>query len=290
MTQPLGITDCHVHIFEPTRHPYQQRRSYTPGRAGVLALHNHLHRVGADRVVLVQPSVYGSDNSAMLGALKELGPSMARGVAVIDLTTTEEELEILAATGVRGLRLNVSADPQRTPLNFADELRALLNRTAPSSLLVEIFAAPSVLAEAAQVISESPVPVLLDHFGGVRATPTGTLEGAETVLDLYAQPQVWVKLSAPYRVGQEHEVTDLLPSFVQTLTSVSHERLVWASDWPHTGGGQDRAIRNLAQVEPFRKYDAAASVRQVSEWIAAPEAIKAIFKENAKSLYGFPQD
>ena len=90
---PAGACDCHVHIFgDPQRYPFFSGRVYTPETASVAelrALHRALHM---DRVVLVQPSVYGTDNSCTLDAVKALG-TRARGIAVIDANTTDAALE-----------------------------------------------------------------------------------------------------------------------------------------------------------------------------------------------------
>ena len=104
---PSGACDCHTHIFgDPARYPFAADRTYTPEPASVAeirALHRALH---TSRVVIVQPSVYGTDNACTLDALTQLGSS-ARGVAVIDDTTTESTLDAMSRAGVRGIRLNL---------------------------------------------------------------------------------------------------------------------------------------------------------------------------------------
>src|SRR5438034_9708537 len=70
---PRGACDCHVHVFDPKRFPYAVKRVYTPPEAVVedlIELHEALH---IDRVVVVQPSVYASDNSCTLDAIRRLG-------------------------------------------------------------------------------------------------------------------------------------------------------------------------------------------------------------------------
>src|SRR5579862_6984500 len=103
---PAGACDTHTHIFgDPQRFPFATPRQYTPETASVAemrALHRALH---TERVVIVNPSVYGTDNSCTLDAIKQLGPS-ARAIAVIDEETPNERLDEMAAGGVRGIRLN----------------------------------------------------------------------------------------------------------------------------------------------------------------------------------------
>src|ERR1700686_3828730 len=80
---PEGACDCHTHIHgDPEKFPYFAGRVYTPEEASpeeMSALHKALH---IDRVVIVTPSVYGTDNSATLFGIKARGAS-ARGGAGI---------------------------------------------------------------------------------------------------------------------------------------------------------------------------------------------------------------
>ena len=85
---PPGATDCAVHVFDDTtRHPYWERRTYTPEPATVAELKRVMRALGVERVVVVQASTYGTDNSCVLDSIRELGAG-ARGVAVIDDKTT----------------------------------------------------------------------------------------------------------------------------------------------------------------------------------------------------------
>src|SRR5205085_6732177 len=105
---PANACDCHVHVFEPARFPYASWRAYTPPAAEVGRLQDLHGALGVERVVLVQPSVYGVDNDCMLDALHALGTDRARGVAVVDLATVSDtRLRALHAAGVRGARLNL---------------------------------------------------------------------------------------------------------------------------------------------------------------------------------------
>lgn len=89
MQVPSKACDCHVHVFEPpARYSLARDRAYTPPEASVEELVSFQERLRFERVVIVQPSVYGSDNSCLLDALRRLGPR-ARGVAVIDSQTWE---------------------------------------------------------------------------------------------------------------------------------------------------------------------------------------------------------
>jgi predicted TIM-barrel fold metal-dependent hydrolase len=101
---PPHACDCHTHIFgDPRQFPYWPGRTYTPEMAlpeEMSALHRALH---IERVVIVTPSVYGTDNSATLFGMKARGTN-TRGVAVIDEMTLESDLDAMARAGIRGIR------------------------------------------------------------------------------------------------------------------------------------------------------------------------------------------
>ena len=105
---PAGACDCHTHIHgDPARFPFFAGRTYTPEPAlpaEMAALHKALH---IQRVVIVTPSVYGTDNSATLYGMQARGAD-ARGVAVIDDQTPDSVLETMGQAGVRGIRLNLA--------------------------------------------------------------------------------------------------------------------------------------------------------------------------------------
>ena len=102
---PPKACDTHAHVFGPgSRFPYAETRSYTPPDAPLQKYLHMLDTLGVERAVLVQPSVYGTDNTAMLDAMKAAGGRL-RGVAVVAEDVSDEELGKLDAAGVRGVRL-----------------------------------------------------------------------------------------------------------------------------------------------------------------------------------------
>src|SRR6202047_5275601 len=112
---PAGTCDCHTHIHgDPEKFPFFAGRVYTPEPASpeeMSALHRALH---IERVVIVTPSVYGTDNSATLFGIKARG-AIARGVAVIDDKTPEADLDAMNQAGIRGIRLNLATGGVNDP-------------------------------------------------------------------------------------------------------------------------------------------------------------------------------
>src|SRR4051794_37256795 len=102
---PKGSVDTHVHIFEPG-YALSPARGYTPPHSTLADL-KHLHAtLGIERVVFTQPSVYGTDNSAILDGMAKLNaetPNRARAVVALDLAVSEKVLGNLNDRGVRGV-------------------------------------------------------------------------------------------------------------------------------------------------------------------------------------------
>jgi predicted TIM-barrel fold metal-dependent hydrolase len=105
---PPGAVDCHFHVFGPdARYPYSPKRGYTPPEALVADYAAMIAVLGIERMVIVQPSVYGTDNRCSLDSMAALGRARCRMVAVVDESVSDAELEQMDAAGVRGVRFNL---------------------------------------------------------------------------------------------------------------------------------------------------------------------------------------
>src|ERR1700694_2777659 len=106
---PAGSCDCHAHVFGPqTRFPYVANAGYIPPDATPEQYARMLTTIGCERAVLVQPSVYGTDNSCMVAALRS-GVFAFRGVAVVEENISDAALQDLHDAGVRGVRINLAS-------------------------------------------------------------------------------------------------------------------------------------------------------------------------------------
>src|SRR5579864_9630691 len=136
---PAGACDCHTHIHgDPEKFPFFSGRVYTPEPAlpgEMAALHKALH---IQRVVIVTPSVYGTDNSATLYGMKARGAD-ARGIAVIDDKTPESELDDMGRAGVCGIRLNLATAGVNDPGIARQKLQAAAVRVKKRKWHVQVY-------------------------------------------------------------------------------------------------------------------------------------------------------
>lgn len=276
---PPQACDSHVHVFLPDQFSYDPLRQYTPPAATIPELVALQGRLGMSRVVLVQPSCYGTDNRALVTGLAELGSSRTRGIAVLDLdTTSDAELQLLVRAGVRGLRFNLSVQQEGDASQLRRRLAVAQERCAPLGWHLQINAGAATINALASELELSQVPVIFDHFAG-------GADAAETVVRLLRSGKGWVKLSAPYRASGMPAYTDL-DGLVQRFVHANPQQLLWGSDWPHTGG---TGVRKTAanDIEPFRQEDAVVTLNLLKRWVPDEATRESILVRNPADLYGF---
>jgi predicted TIM-barrel fold metal-dependent hydrolase len=282
---PANACDCHTHIFDPASFPFAASRTYTPEPATVpelLAMHRALH---LDRVVIVQPSVYGTNNSVTLDAVKQIGPS-ARGVAVVDDKTPDAGIDAMRAAGIRGLRINFEAGGPPDPDAARAHFTAMATRAQAHDLHVQIYTRLSVIESLKDQVMAAPVPVVFDHFGGAQAALGTAQPGFDALLSLVRAGKAYVKISGAYRSStQAPDYPDIAP-LATALIAANPERILWGSDWPHPDSASKpgRAATDLA---PLFQIDDGRLFNLFATW--APDAAlrKTILVENPAKLYGF---
>src|ERR1700761_6708664 len=171
---PANSTDCHFHINGPyDRYPLSPGRSYSPPVADVPAYQAMARTVGIGRMVIVQPSTFGTDNDCTLDAVELLGSDNARAVVVIDDGVDEATLKQMHARGARGVRFN-AVSGNGTPLT---QLEALAAKVAPLGWHIQFYTHGAQIADLAPVLRKLPVMLVLDHMAGVQGDRgTGSAE------------------------------------------------------------------------------------------------------------------
>lgn len=282
---PAGATDCHAHVFDPERFPYHPARRYTPPPATAQALRAMLQRLGLQRVICVQPSVYGTDNRCLLDALAQLGPQ-ARGVAVIDPALPDAALAALIDGGVRGVRLNLEVGRDRDLDAAAARVRTMADRLAGTGLFLQLYAALDVVAHCAPVLAALPMHVLLDHFAmaGPSAAPGDA--GFDALLGLLAHRHVFVKLSAPYHHAADGPAYASMGPLGRRFVAAAPSQVVWGSDWPHTGGANRPPDAPRDAVEPFCDEDDARLLALTRAWCSDEAQLRRLLAANPARLLG----
>jgi len=277
--------DCHIHIVGPIeRYPQIATRTYQAAEAPLAALMAHGAARGVTRFVVVQASFYGSDNTLLLDSLDALAGD-GRGVAVIDPATPEALLADFAKRGVRGLRLNLySTAAGRELQQIAGSFTPLADIAAGMGWHVEVIAGIDVLLDATDLLARSRVPVVIDHYG-LYGGATPQSERGRRLLDLFRLPNVWIKLSAPYRVSDDPLCTRPDAAWLAAIVEAAPSRCVWGSDWPHSPLHAQQGRADLQR--PYRPLPYATLVDSFLAALGLDAAAQAIMIDNPARLYGF---
>ena len=277
---PGGACDCHAHICGPAAaYPYVAERIYTPPDATLDSYRHLLAVLGVERAVLVQPSVYGTDNRAMLAALRAAGPGF-RGVAVVEPTITEGEVAALHRAGVRGVRLNLVDRRERRNAVPLALVRTLAQRIARFGWHIEFLVNLDEAAGFADAVADLPVPIVLGHLGYPRAGASEWTQakGFAQLLELLADGRCWVKLTGPYRISAAPDLPYAdVDAAAARLVEAAPGRLIWGSDWPH-----------VMMKKPMPNDGPLCDL--LARWIPDVATRRRVLVENPIALYGFGAD
>lgn len=260
---PAGPIDCHAHVFLASL-PMVEGARYRPTTDAPLPSYLAvLEANGMAGGVLVQVSFLGSDNSFLTSALAQQ-PALLRGVGVVELDASPNELATLSAAGVRGVRWNLIG--RMLPDLTDAAVKAHLARLRDAGLHLEVHAEGSAWAALLPGLIESGITVVVDHFGRPENGDHRFDLNFAVVLAASAHPNVWVKLSAPYRFSGDARM-----AAGALIDRAGTSRLLWGSDWPFT------------QHPEIIDYGALKSA--VTRWTGSPEIARVILEDNPRRLY-----
>ena len=280
-TVPAGACDTHTHVFgDQARFPYASTSRYRHPLATPDDLQMLLQALHVDRVVIIQPSGYGTDNSCTLDGVRRLG-SRARGVVAIADTTSDTALDEMDGQGVRGIRVNIG----QTPEDARPRLDAAVRRVAGRGWHVNIAPRLPLLEGLSRQFSESPVPIVIDHFAGARASLGVQQPGFDVLLDLLRTGKIYLKVSRIHNVSTEApDYTDVAP-LGRALIAANPQRILWATDWPHAG--ERPPGYSATDISPYKEIDDGRVFNQFAVWAPDPGIRHTILVDNPARLYGF---
>jgi len=269
---PPHACDAHCHIFGPgDKYPYAPDRSYTPPDAPLERFIELQKTLGLERAVLVNASCHGTDNTVILDAIGQSG-GRYRGVANVDGSITDGELERLNAGGIRGIRFNFVAHLGGTP--DLDEFDVLVKRIVPLGWHVVLHFDAKDLLEFEGMLRMLPVPFIIDHMGRVPTKDGLEQKPFQILLDTARMENCWVKICGAERISSAGPPFHDAVPFAQALLEVAPDRILWGTDWPHPNIKKHMPNDgDLVDLIPLMMPDAALQQR--------------VLVENPHRLYGF---
>jgi predicted TIM-barrel fold metal-dependent hydrolase len=271
---PSLACDSHLHVFGPAdRYPYQATRGYTPPDSPPEEMRKLHAALGIGRAVLVQASVHGTDNRAILDAVAT-DPARYRAVAAVTEDVTEAELRRLHDGGVRGFRVNL-VDKGGMPFRSLAALEAMAERVKPMGWHAELLVHVEASEDFRAIARRLPIPVSVGHLGYTKAAVALDHPGYREFLALLRDGRCWVKLTGPYRLSASDRApyADVTP-LAHAVVEAAAGRVVWGTDWPHV---------MLKGVMP----NDSVFVDLLSDWVPDAATRRRILVDNPAELYGF---
>lgn len=265
---PPGACDTHIHIYEPG-YAVAPTAVVQPVMAPISAYLEARARIGIERTVVVQPSAYGTDNSCLLAALEEMGPT-ARGVAVVDASVDDGELERLTEAGVRGIRFFMLPGGV-LPWDILETMAA---RVHEFGWLLQLQLDGRLLPEREQILMSLPGRLVIDHVGKFLEPVPTSHPGFRSLLRLVDEGRTWVKLAAPYETSKVGPPGyNDVGTLAKALVKAAPHRMLWASNWPHP------------QARPTP--DDGTMLDLLLDWAPNEAERHRILVDNPEELYGF---
>jgi D-galactarolactone isomerase len=268
--QLSGACDTHTHFYD-SRYPVAPSALLRPPDAGPGDYSTLQRALGMERIVIVQPTTYGLDNSCQLEAAEHFGQA-ARLVVVVDEHTPAVELDRLHAVGARGARFHMLPGGA---LSWSS-LPAVAARIADRGWHVQLQMDGRRLIERRSLLDSLPCDLVVDHVGRFMPPVDPYDERFTALLGLIDTGRCWVKLSALYESTSEGAPDfPAVAALVDRLVAHAPERLVWATNWPHPGQDDPPSAGDLARMR--------------RAWLPTARLEQRVLVENAAELYDFPK-
>ena len=282
---PPGACDSHIHVIgDPVVFPMSRDRDYTPPRSTTDDYKRMQQGLHCERAIIVTPTIYGSDNSATLDAIRVLGRDRARGVGLIDARASSSHLDSIALDGIVGIRLFLAGDGPFNPAVAARRLRAGIETAAKRGWHVQISTPPDVIASVAKHLKSFRVPVVLDYFAWIQGGVDQP--GFGTVLSLLKAGHIYVKLAEPYRLSKDAPDYQDLNPVIQALVAANPDRILWGSGWPHVDSSPPVGHAKT-DLLPDLPVDTVHLLNLLPAWVPDAEIRRKILVDNPSRLYGF---
>ncbi len=282
---PPHACDCHTHYYGNQKdYPVSPKHIYIPEAlepGEMPSLHRALHM---ERVVIVTPSVYGpNNNGATILGMKVHGN--ARGIAVVDDSTPENEFDSMYRQGFRGARIISGVSGPKDPASARPIFQNAAARFKKHNWHIQMYTNLAVISGLKDLVKTSPVPVVFDHFGGLEADQGLNQPGFSDLVDLVRSGSAHVKISAPYRSSTKApDYPDVAP-FARALIEANPDRILWGTDWPHPAAPAPGA--KPSDLMPTYRVDDGLLLNQLPKWAPDPAVRKKILVDNPTRLYGF---
>jgi 2-pyrone-4,6-dicarboxylate lactonase len=232
---PPKSCDTHFHVFERGFPPVAQPLYTFPD--GTLRQYLRMTEwLGIERMVLVQPTYYGNDNSLLVDVLRKAGPQ-CRAVVRIEDDTPDKDLDEYHRLGVRAIRLDLFARASWPTEDIIAYVRRMADRARPRGWHLQFYTPGKVVRDLLPFLEDFEDTFVVDHMGYMKASEGLTPADFDRLVRVLDGGSCYIKLSGPYRIAGDKPLSTVEP-LGRALVAARPDRLVWGSDWPHLTNGQ----------------------------------------------------
>ncbi|USP76408.1 hypothetical protein yc1106_03682 [Curvularia clavata] len=279
---PAHSWDTHMHVTDPS-YPEAADAEYTPGLHNLSDALSFESTIGTRSIVIVQPSIYGNDNTLLLNALTKLGTKHGRGVVGLDANTVSfKTLQEWHKLGVRGVRLNIkSNNVNLTEVQLQTQVKRYAQIIKPLNWVLELYIGMEDLPKLEPIVADLGVTLSIAHFGAPNLPPPEnrtlpfdpyTLIGFQSLVNILKGGNTYLKFSGAYRFDKDPEYRGV-EGIARELLKFAGDRIIFASDWPHTR---------------FEGLDIRPFVEKILDWTEEAKLKEKVFSRNAHVLWDIP--
>ncbi|MFB9950956.1 amidohydrolase family protein [Rhizobium puerariae] len=273
-TLPAGAVDAQMHMYLPGFPSLPGGPGLPVGALPDADQYRQFMRwLGIDRVIITQGNAHQRDNSNLVACLAEMG-EIARGVGIVDGTTSDAEMERLSAAGIVGARI---MDLPGGAVNLS-ELETVDAKAASHGWMLAVQFDGSNILDHEERLAKLKSRWVLDHHGKFFSGVTADSPQIAAVKRLIDKGNCWFKFAGVYESSKSGgpDYADVA-AFSRVLASHAPERIVWGTNWPH----------NLAREQADYPDDAALT-DTVLGWLADEKARHLALVGNPEELYALP--
>ncbi|EUC28096.1 hypothetical protein COCCADRAFT_41331 [Bipolaris zeicola 26-R-13] len=271
-----------MHVTDPS-YPEAADAEYTPGLHNLSSALSFESTVGMRSIVIVQPSIYGNDNTLLINALTRLGTRHGRGVVGFDANTISfKTLQEWDKLGVRGVRLNIKSNNIKlTEAQLQAQVKQYAEIIKPLNWVLELYIGMEDLPKLEPIVGDLGVTLSIAHFGAPNLPPPEnrtlpfdpyTLAGFQSLVNLLKGGNTYLKFSGAYRFDKDPAYRGV-EGIARELLKFAGDRIIFASDWPHTR---------------FEGLDIRPFVEKVLDWTEETKLKEKVFSRNAHVLWDIP--
>lgn len=268
-TLPEKSCDVHFHVFEPG-YPSVAKPHYTFPDGTLNKYLAACEYLGIERMVLVQPSYYGTDNRLTIDTLKKLG-RRARGVVMVEENVADSELDAYHEAGVRAIRLDLFARASWPREGIHRYIERMLEKTRPRGWHIQFYTPGYVVRDLIPFLGTLNDDFVIDHMGYMLEEDGLTGDDFGKLLKLLEKGRAWLKLSAPYRIAKRRGYKSI-EHLARGIVNARPDRAIWGTDWPHLTDGS---------------RDSGELVNLLLDWIPDEETRRQVLVDNPAKLFSF---